>query len=160
MAKKTRLKGIQDVTQGLNAALAQIRGKSKKGLIEASIIIRRDMEKTSPTIPIDTGNLRASWFSVIGKGNVANSGGFKGKDAGKEKALHSQAIAMANSITQSTINPVIILGFSASYAEAVHERIDSKIQYNKQGSGAKFFESALYRNKDLILQTIKQNVRK
>jgi hypothetical protein len=56
------LKGLDDVMKNLNKEIQAIEGKTMKGLIKAAIIVRRDMDKTSPKIPIDTGNLRSSWF--------------------------------------------------------------------------------------------------
>jgi len=166
MYKKARLTGIKQVTQGLNEAFKKIEKGSVKGLIHAAIIIRRDMEDTSPKIPIDTGNLRASWFAVTKQGNQSTGGQFKGEDGSKEKGLHSQAISQAKGMTSMIINPTIVLGFSASYAEIVHEMIGAdftspRVRRGKEytprpGSGAKFFESAVYRNKDKILQIIRK----
>jgi len=61
---KAGIKGMDIVMSNLNRELLAIKGRSMKGLIEASILIRRDMDKTPPLIPIDTGNLRASWFTT------------------------------------------------------------------------------------------------
>lgn len=60
--QKHGLKGINRVLNRLNAELIKIRGKSLQGLILAADIIRRDMDKTPPLIPVDFGNLRSSWF--------------------------------------------------------------------------------------------------
>jgi hypothetical protein len=59
---ETYLKGLDDVMKNLNKEVQAIEGKTMKGLIKAAIIVRRDMDKTSPKIPVDTGNLRSSWF--------------------------------------------------------------------------------------------------
>ena len=120
--KKVKLKGMNKVMKNLNKEIQKIGGRCMKGLLLASIHVRRDMEKTPPLIPIDTGNLRASWFS-----NSFYEGG----------------------------NPVVRLGFSASYAIFVHENVGATFQ--RPGSGAKFFESALKRNTETILQIIRDN---
>ena len=123
----TGLKGMDVVMANLNREILKIEGRSMKGLIEASIIIRRDMEKTPPLIPVDTGNLRASWFT--------------------------SSIKVAGM-------PALLIGFNANYAIFVHEMVDDsgrKINWNRPGSGAKFFEAALSRNAKLILQTIQKN---
>ena len=60
---KAGLKGLNTVLRNLNKEMKAINGRSMKGLIQAAIVIRRDMDYTSPMIPIDTGNLRASWFT-------------------------------------------------------------------------------------------------
>jgi len=48
----------------LNREIKGIENRSMQGLIESAIIVRRDMDKTPPLIPVDTGNLRASWFTT------------------------------------------------------------------------------------------------
>lgn len=57
------LKGLNTVIGNLNKEVKKIKNRSMKGLIQASIIVRRDMEYTPPLIPVDTGNLRDSWFT-------------------------------------------------------------------------------------------------
>jgi len=59
----TGIKGMDIVMNNLRREIVKIKGRNMKGLIESAIIIRRDMDKTSPLIPIDTGNLRQSWFT-------------------------------------------------------------------------------------------------
>lgn len=60
------LKGIDNVMRNLNKELAKMKVKSLAGLLQAAAIIRVDMDKTPPLIPIDTGNLRNSWFVTSG----------------------------------------------------------------------------------------------
>lgn len=62
MARK-RVTGVDKVLRNLNREIKQIEGLTMKGLIQSAVLIRRDMEQTSPKIPVDTGNLRASWFT-------------------------------------------------------------------------------------------------
>lgn len=57
----TGLKGMDIVLRNLNKEIQAIEGRSMKGLIGGAIIIREDMDKTPPLIPVDTGNLRGSW---------------------------------------------------------------------------------------------------
>jgi len=51
--------------------------------------------------------------------------------------------------------PAVRMGFGASYAWWVHENVDA--HFSRPGSGAKFFESALKRNSDEILEIIRKN---
>jgi len=53
--------------------------------------------------------------------------------------------------------PVVRLGFSANYAWYVHEMVDANFQ--RPGAGAKFFEAALKRNHNEILEIIRQEAR-
>lgn len=121
MAVRGGLDGIDNVMANLNKSLKKLESLALPGMIQAAAHVRRDMEVTSPTIPIDTSNLRSSW--------TVNSGrSFKG--------------------------PFVVMGFTALYAAAVHEMIGENINWNRPGSGAKFFEAALTRNKDEILNII------
>lgn len=76
MARK-KMHGVDKVLRNLNKQVREIEGRTMKGLIQAAILVRKDMEQTSPTIPVDTGNLRASWFTdphYQGKNPVVNLG--------------------------------------------------------------------------------------
>jgi len=57
-----RVTGLDKVLRKLNKEIKAIEGRTMKGLIRAQIIIRRDMDKTPPKIPVGkTGDLRASY---------------------------------------------------------------------------------------------------
>lgn len=53
---------LDQVMKNLNKEITKIQNGTMKGLIRAAILIRADMDKTPPLIPVDTGNLRSSWF--------------------------------------------------------------------------------------------------
>lgn len=57
------LKGVGVVMRNLNKEVNKIKGRSRKGLLQAAIYLRRRMDEVSPMIPVDTGNLRSSWFT-------------------------------------------------------------------------------------------------
>ena len=122
----TYIKGLDEVLANLNKEILKIEGRTLQGLIEAAVIVRRDMDTTPPLIPISAhgGNLRGSYFSEAGR---------------DEKG-----------------NPKVTLGFTASYAWVVHERIGKKINWNRPGSGPKFLEASLKRNADEIVDTIRK----
>ena len=115
------LKGLEQVVANLNKEIKAIEGRSLAGLIRAAVVVRRSTEETPPLTPIDTGNLRASWFTNTG---------YKGS------------------------NPFVTLGYSSAYAVYVHEMVGAKFQ--RPGAGAKWFQAAFRRNKDRILEVIKQ----
>lgn len=123
MRKKNKagLKGVDEVIRNLNKQLLKKKAMSLKGMILAAAFIRKDMEKTPPLIPVDTGNLRASWFTT------------PGYIAGR---------------------PIVKMGFTANYALLVHEAVGKNIKWGRPGSGPKFFESSLKRNKATILRII------
>lgn len=62
------IQGLDAVIKNLNREIVAIEGRSLKGLILAAALIRRDMDQTPPLIPVDTGNMRASWFVTPGQG--------------------------------------------------------------------------------------------
>lgn len=129
------LKGLDDVLSKLKKETDAIPGKTLKGLIRAAIIVRRDMEQTEPLIPVDTGNLRSSFFLVTSNGDVLD---------GQNPGVPKQVIS----------GPYVALGFSANYAVRVHEAVNAHFQ--RPGSGAKFLESALDRNTNVVLEIIKK----
>jgi len=164
MTKKSeikKIKGIKEVMTNLNKFLETHKQQSLKGLIECSILIRRDMSKTSPKVPVDTRNLEQSWFTVTAKQSISTPA-FSGPDAGIMTSYHSSALSDAKALVKQTDNPTMIMGFSANYAAAVHEMELSKngneIVWKKDGSGPKFFEMALKRNEKNMLQILAKNM--
>jgi len=64
MAIKPGLKGVSGVLRNINNKVDAMQKSTMKGLIKAAIVVRRDMDATSPLIPVGkTGNLRASYFT-------------------------------------------------------------------------------------------------
>ncbi|TSA10048.1 MAG: hypothetical protein D4R73_05945 [Deltaproteobacteria bacterium] len=118
----SNLRGLERVIHNLNKEIKAIEGRSMKGLIRAAIIIRRDMDITPPVIPVDTSNMRGSWFTTPGY--------------------------------QGNGNPFLTMGFSANYSAYVHEMIGAKFQ--RPGAGPKFFQAAFRRNKEDILEVIRE----
>jgi len=151
------LKGLEAVVRSLNKEIKAIEGRSLKGLIRAAILIRRSMDYNSPLIPVDLGNLRASFFTVTSRGETSDpGGGFVGPKAGQMSADHAAAIgAMKGKISGQ--KPMVVLGFSANYAVFVHEMI--KAIFQRPGAGAKWFQAALGREKPKILAIIKEEAK-
>lgn len=126
MATALDIKGFDEVITNLNKEIVTIKERTLGGLIKAAAYVREDMDKTPPLIPVDTGNLRQSWFiEAIQNGEIWG----------------------------------IIMGFSADYAVYVHEMLGptksgKPINWSRPDSGPKFFESAIKRNTDKILEII------
>lgn len=185
MSGKVQIKGFSNVMANLNKEIKAIEGRTVKGMIESAIVIRRDMDKTDPKIPIDLGNLRASWFTVANRKEGIGSQGdtartFKGKKASEMKSDRIEAISESKGILTAVKFPSLIMGFSANYAIYVHENVDanfagdaSKIKHTKKGkvtaktkkytrragAGAKFFESSVKRNSGKVIKIIQQNTK-
>ena len=172
-----QLGGWEELMKNLNAEIQAIEDRTLKGLIEATIIVRRDMDLTSPKIPIDTGNMRASWFvtSHRGEEKTGFDNSFQGKTAGVVAADTAAAISESQSLLpKAEDQPAVVMGFGANYTLFVHENVDAdftssrrtrtksgkvKFTNRRAGAGAKFFEASLARNHDIILKTIADNAK-
>lgn len=152
------LKGLNKVLRNLNKEVKKIKGRSLKGLIRAQIIIRRDMEFTSPVIPVDTGNLRSSYFTVTSKGKTeeGQSSVFVGIRTGQMSEDHASCLSRNKSKIAGT-KPALIMGFSAFYATFVHENVG--VHFQRPGAGAKFMEASLKRNTRKTLEMIAHEAR-
>lgn len=144
--------GLEDVIRNLNKEIHKIKNRSMAGLIKAAIIIRRDMDKTPPLIPVDLGNLRASSFIVTGKGQMDGTPVFGGPQIPKFVSDHVAMIQQEKAIVGSKL--LVSIGFSASYAAQVEA--DTHTKRKRPGSGGGFFRSSVVRNKALIINTIKK----
>lgn len=161
--KSKRLKrttGLAGILNKLNRQIKKIEEKTLAGLIKSAIIVRRDMDKTPPLIPVDFGNLRSSFFTVTSKGGIkaGSKVKFKGEDRAEAMAKqHSQVTGNWASGKGAIKGPWVVLGFTAYYAPFVHENIGAN--FKRPGAGAKFFEAALKRNKHIILKTIRDSAK-
>ena len=64
MKTKMEFKGLDKVMKDINQEMKAVEGRSMKGMIEAVIHIRREMDDVPPKIPVGkTGHLRGSWFT-------------------------------------------------------------------------------------------------
>lgn len=137
------IKGIDTVTAGMEKALGQMMGKASAGLRVAVRLIRSDMDRTPPLIPIGKnkpgyvgGHLRSTWFA---------------------------------NFTRGSRGEVAVFGFTADYAVFVHERVEGarwgdgvvgEIDWSRPNSGPKFLESSLKRNADEAVRIIANTMRK
>ena len=147
--------GLEELMRELNKEAGKIKGKTMKGYIEAAIVIRRSTERDEPTVPVDTGNLRNSFFTTTGR--TGSSGSFKSPKAGELSAQHSAVKAKYKAEADKDPQPMMILGFSANYASDVHENMDPRVRRNRPGSGPKFLETSIDSNKLRILNLLREN---
>lgn len=159
-----KLRGLDRVVRNLNKAIDQIEKKTLKGLIRASIVIRRSMDKQYPKIPVDTGNLRSSYYCVSHKSEVVQGRNPRFKrvnlttdNKARLEQEHARAVAVALSDAKRYKYPVVILGFSAWYAWTVHERMG--VNYQRPQAGPKFFQMAIKNNMDKILKIIEEEAK-
>lgn len=151
---------VKTIMDKINAEVSKIEKRTLRGLIRATILIRRDMETTPPLIPVDLGNLRASWFVVTSNGSVVQgkSPSFKGEKADRLSQSLMDTISEAQSQKVSSTGPYVVFGFSAYYAAAVHEMVGA--EFKRPGAGALFLSNALARNANQIVQVIAKEARK
>lgn len=155
MANTFRIEGLETVLKNLNKEINKVENRTLSGLIRGIILVRRSMEHNPPVIPVDTGNLRSSWFVITSKGGtITPKPSFVGDEQAELDAAWSRVVAREMPKATSSPYPAIVFGFTANYATAVHEDF-TKIR-KRPGSGPKFLEAALARNKKAILQKIKE----
>lgn len=164
--KDYQLKNIAKLMENLNKKAEEYTESSLRAMINFTIDVRRDMEVTSPKIPVDTGNLRASYFVVANRIINDPTKGQK-KPKGEERVRHAQVKGMVKTAMQHYNTPAVAFGFSASYAIFVHENVDAnfagkktgkKKDARRPGAGAKFFESAIARNKSNYVKYLKEEL--
>jgi hypothetical protein len=139
MAGKAKIRGLTQIINNLNTRIQAIEGRTLKGIIRGVAQIRRDMDKTVPLIPVDKGNLRASFFVITSQGNVPQGASPRFKATGKKTAFTAAQMAKLQAVHSGTISemtakakalgtsrgPFVVFGFGAYYALYVHEMTSS-----------------------------------
>jgi hypothetical protein len=147
-----KITGLEEVFRNLNKEVEKIQTRTQAGMIVAAIKVRRATEKETPKTPVDTGNLRSSFFVVTPKTTPqGESPKFRDDKNGQMAGDHAVTVAATKAILSKKL-PAVGFGFSANYAMHVHEMVDGKFQ--RPGAGAKFLDTHLKNMKDEILQTI------
>lgn len=152
---KLPLRGIKEVSKNLNREIDAIVGRTLQGLIEASILIQRESE---PMVPIDSGNLRSSWFTVDNHSSVVSGGNpsFQGEGSSEMSSDHRIVIDKTKQMVVGN-NPALAYGYTANYAALVHENVDAN--WKRPGATAKFLEKAIRINQNKILHIIKSKAK-
>lgn len=166
MAKpKITITGIDKALRQINKDIELIEGATMSGLIRGAIEIRRATETQSPLTPVDLGNLRSSWFVLPFKGGPADNKepAFVGPESEKHASHHKEVMARARSLLSLPVS--LVMGYTAWYAFYVHEDLgrskSGSKNWNRPGSGPKWFESALKNSRKAILACIvKENNKK
>ena len=158
MAKKIKVTGIAEMKKQIKAQKDAMRSNVLAGMLEAAVLVRRDMEKSAPLTPVDLGNLRSSFYITTVLGSKQTGKGYKG-EKGKEVAASTElAKIKAETEVKSARRLTLIMGYGANYAIWVHEMFQSR-DWNRPFSGPKWFESALKKNKAEMLRLIGKKAR-
>jgi len=148
------LLGVDEVINSLNEKLQKIGNKSMRSLIKAAVLIRRDMDKSPPVVPVDLGNLRASIFIFSGSTKeLKQDANFVGQNSGKLSADHNTMVSEEMSAISG--KKLVSIGVSASYAEEVE--YDTSKKRKRPGSGGGWFRSAIARNEQAIVKMVKKD---
>lgn len=165
--------GFKKVVKRLDRELQKVENATTKGFILSCIEVRRDMEVTPPLIPLEFGNLRASFFIITKQTAPANVRTLEVKGGKFATNTPTKVLARLQSVHSETISEVqvatgkaqiaVAMGFGAYYAAAVHEMIASSggkpINWKRPNSGAKFFQAAIYRNIGKMVKIIAANAK-
>jgi len=163
--KRFKIKGIEKVMGNLNKKASSIKKKlTTTGFIRVSIFFQEQTEKTSPITPLDTGNLRSSYFTTIkdADGSVINkSSGFSpdNRVTARHKQNQNATVSTMQSVVGASTIPFMIFGFSANYAMAVHEKTGKDINWGRPSSGPNFFLNHVKNNQSKILKILRQNAK-
>lgn len=160
------LHGLNKVLRNLNEKIRDIEGAGQKGLTRGAMHIRRLSQQK---VPVDTGNLKASAYTISGSGAIGAGShpSFKGKKADEMASQHTTVIGEAQGRASREIEPYAEVGFSAVYAWAVHENPraghtggvspsgQSYKSYSEVGE-YKFLEKAFREGKAEVLRVVKK----
>jgi hypothetical protein len=132
MAKKETIKGFtikgtRQVINSINKVAKDTEGNALKALLAVAVLIRRSMDKEEPKIPVDTGNLRQSWF--------VNS----------VKKLKGPEVTIGFSAN-----------YAVFVHEMVNSKFNNPVNWNREGGGPKFLQEAMQRNEKEAIQIIQK----
>jgi hypothetical protein len=144
-----RIVGFNNVMKGYEAQVKKIRGATYQGLIMAVEHLKESMNTVIPVVPV--GN------DIYDKNGTLKHRGGTLRDA----------FEYSKASTSNAINPQILFGYNvgpesqggAPYAWYVHEMTPEAygdINWTRPGSGPKWFEIALKREKQTMLGIVKQ----
>lgn len=131
---RVNITGTSDVIKRINEEIAGIEGRTLKGLVAAGTLVK---DKAYAYTPYDP--------------------------AGKNDP-HLRDTSYVEPLPGSRLNrtPMVEVGYTASYAPAVHEITERKsggpIKYTTPGTGAKFLERSVQENFGSILEIIRRTV--
>ena len=136
--------GLSAVTKAITGKQKEIEKGAVRGLIKAGLIIERDAKKNAP---VDTGNLKASGFTLWRKSDVT-VGPFEGRDASKVADDTGDLVSRLRAVLKKN---QVAVGFGANYGLYVHELHAEK---------KRFLLKAIKKNKARILKVMSKEIQK
>lgn len=152
------MKGSNEVLRNLNKEIKNIRGKTKKGITEACLLIKAAAVKKTP---VDTGNLwNSAFIRVTGEQPDNTSPNFEGPNKNDMKADHSTGLAAmwteVNGFRKNELSGVV--GYTAHYAWYVHE-MPPGTNWQRSAAENKFLEKAIEETDRKVIDAIKKHAK-
>ena len=136
--RKSGIHGLDQLNRNLNKELERNKLQSLSGFTRVGGLINREVMTVSPTVPLDTGNLRGSWFVEFMTDMVTRNVGMRfGFSANYAFYVHERVEG-------------------AAWGEGTVGRVN----WNEPGSGPKFLEAAIKRNTEKIMQIMQEEMRR
>ena len=163
--KVVEVEGLDNVLRNLNKEIKNIKGRTRKGMIEAVLAVRKEAQKICPH---ETGNLNASCFTNVYGGGKPSTTSFGKSPHFKSETKDGKKVDVGRLRTEHACtvekhkgdmfdDPTAVIGFTAFYAPYVHEMVGA--HFKKPGAQAKFLETPLKELSCEILDIIKRNAR-
>lgn len=145
-----RTSGFEKAKATINAQIAAVPIITLKSLIAGGLTIQRISQQLTP---VDTGNLKASAFTIWATKPGGKTPTFRGPDAAEVRANHA-AVVQSEQGKLNTLVPEVEVGHSAAYAIYVHEDLEAR---HKVGQ-AKFLEAAASAGMPAVIAAVKTDV--
>lgn len=149
---KESIQGFQTVLANLNREVQQIKQRTATGLTSAVSYLFNDMDTVAPKIPIDTGNLRASWVQNLMRRDMQTIGirfGF----------MANYALWVHENVDANFAGQLDKVKFITRGPNKGKPTKRTAKYTRREGAGAKFMEAAINRNHEKILQIIANTIR-
>lgn len=167
-----RTVGLEKVLQNLSKEIKNIKGRTRKGMIKAGLLILRGAQNR---VPVRFANLKASGFLVwassqnnkapswndgsqesitinLAKKTATSTRSAPKVDVGQLARQHEEAIeGLRQEVRDKSEQLGVGIGFSAFYALYVHENEEMQ---HPNGGEAKFLEREVDAQRDRILSVI------
>lgn len=164
MAKLYTIKGVDTVMKNLDKKISSFQKNiTSAGFIRVAMEIHRRVDTDTPLVPVDTGNLRASYFAFVqdsqgSESSFSSTAGTK-KDVKQEilqqqQANKSKAKSMLKKLAK---NGGMVFGFAANYAIPVHE--NHTANWKRPGAGSNYFLAHLKAAKGTIIKILKDSAK-
>ena len=173
-AQRRAATGLRGTSDNIAKLKNRVDIAALRGLVLGVKQVRRDMDDVPPKIPVDTNNLRLSFFIVTSTARIERGTAPKFNDKNQDQSAvtisHAQAVteAVVKAQEKSNRGPVVALGFGAYYALYVHEKTGTffglptsgRSRWKRPGSGPKFLEAHVKRNSNFIKASVMEEIRK